>query len=150
KLKATIAQCSDGELAALNSCANNVNAEQGCIQGAADLMADDLFDAVYNPAGLGAVYVSSSIGSPGGAGTIADPVDTINGGLTAAIGSGAANVFIDGGAYSETVSLVSGINLIGGFNSAGGWIHDGSTTTVFGGTTAVLGSFVSDVVVDGL
>jgi hypothetical protein len=150
KLKLSIAKCTDAGLAGLDSCGNNVNGEQSCIQGATELMVDNLFADVYTPAGTSAVFVSSNVGTPGGSGTIASPVDTITGGLSIAIGSGAANVFIDGGAYSESLSLVSGINLVGGFNSAGGWIHDGSATTVFGGTTGVLGSFVADVVIDGL
>ena len=150
KLKLSIAKCTDAGLAGLDSCGNNVNGEQSCIQGATELMVDNLFADVYTPAGTSAVFVSSNVGTPGGSGTIASPVDTITGGLSIAIGSGAANVFIDGGAYSESLSLVSGINLVGGFNSAGGWIHDGSATTVFGGTTGLLGSLVADVVVDGL
>src|SRR5262245_12805753 len=66
KLKTSIANCSDAELAALNSCGNNVSAEQSCIQGAADLMLDDLFTDVYTPAGANAVFVSASVGTPGG------------------------------------------------------------------------------------
>src|SRR5262249_42324460 len=94
KLKLSIAKCTDGQLAGLASCANNVNGEQSCIQGATDLMLDNLFADVYTPAGTSAVFVSSSTGHPGGAGTIADPVDTITGGLTKAIGSGAGQHFL--------------------------------------------------------
>src|SRR5262249_38880909 len=89
KLKLSLSKCTDAELAGLDSCGSNVNGEQSCIQGATDLMVDNLFADVYTPAGTSAVFVSSNTGRVGGAGTIADPVDTITGGLSLAIGSGA-------------------------------------------------------------
>src|SRR6185436_7070795 len=83
-------------------------------------------------------------------GTILHPFNTIGEGITLAVANGITNVFIDGGAYTESLTLQSGVNLVAGFNSSAGWRRDGSTTQLFGGTTAVLGNSVSDVVIDGL
>ena len=150
RAKLQIARCSVGALSTLDSCSADVTGEQNCIEAAVNLLTDDLFTDVYAPLGFDGVFVSSSVGSPGGSGSIADPLDTIGGGIGRAIADGVANVFIDGGLYTESVTLASGINLLGGFNSASGWVRDGSTVSVFGGTTAVLGSFVSGVVIEQL
>jgi hypothetical protein len=47
---ALIAACDASGLAALNSCATTVAAEQACVKTAVDLQTDALFEAVYRPA----------------------------------------------------------------------------------------------------
>ena len=145
-----IARCNPAALVTLDSCGGNLTAEQNCIEAAVNLLTDDLFTDVYAPLGFDGVFVSADVGSPGGTGSIADPLDTIGAGIGQAIADGVANVFIDSGVYPESINLASGINLLGGFNSGNGWLRDGSTTSVFGGTTAVLGNFVTDVVIEQL
>ncbi|MDX2171118.1 MAG: hypothetical protein SF182_28880 [Deltaproteobacteria bacterium] len=50
RAQTAIAACDASGLAALDSCAAEVAGEQACVAAAADLAADVLFDAVYNPA----------------------------------------------------------------------------------------------------
>jgi len=139
KMRTLVNRCDETALAALDSCGDTINDEKVCLEALAVGHADDLFGDLYTPAGTNAIFVSDQQGSPGGTGTIDDPVDTIGGGLTLADGQGLSNVFIDGGLYSESVTLVSGINLLGGFNSFTSWQRDGSQTSLFGGTTAASG-----------
>src|SRR5690606_1624465 len=44
KARSTIAKCNLGALAALDSCGDTITDEQNCVQAAADLCSDDLFD----------------------------------------------------------------------------------------------------------
>ncbi len=97
-----------------------------------------------------AIFVSSNFGSPGGDGSINDPVDTISAGINKAVAMSLPDVIIDGGSYNESLALQSNINLRGGYNSLAGWVQNGATTAVNGGATAVLGTSVSNVTIDSL
>lgn len=143
-----IAACPSESLASLSSCGTDYETERSCTQAVVDWCVDDLFELAYPP--LNAVYVSSTFGSSSGDGSPDAPVATIAQGIELATLFGIPDVFIDGGTYAESVVLQSGVNLVGGFSSSAGWVQDGSATTIFGGTTAVLGVGVSDVVLDAL
>ena len=148
KLKLLIAKCDPNALSTFSSCGSDVTGEQNCIQTAADTDMDNLFTAIYIPPN--GVFVSSTAGTPGGDGTIFSPIDTINGGI--ALATPAKNtLFIDGGAYPESVNLASNVVLEGGFDHLNGWVRDGATVSVFGANTgALVGNSVNNVVVDSL
>ncbi|MEO2169339.1 MAG: hypothetical protein ABGY42_14720, partial [bacterium] len=143
-------KCLTAVLSELDSCGVNTTSEQSCLQANAEAMGDELFSMVYDPAGNDGVYVSEAAGSAGGAGTIDDPLDTIGGGLTLAASTSVPNVYIDGGNYTESISLRSGINLLGGFDASAGWARTGAATNVFGGTLALSCSGKSGVLIEQL
>jgi hypothetical protein len=101
-----------------------------------------------------AIFVSP-LGNDSYAGTSrAEPVKT----LSIAIGragslGGGADIYVVNGTYEESVSLISGTSIYGGFQS-GTWLRDrvAYPTTVRGNSSgvAVTGSGVSDVTLDGL
>ena len=66
-----------------------------------------------------AVFVSAT-GSDSAAGTKASPVRTITRGLTLA-GGGKDHVYISEGTYSESVNLVNGVSLWGGYSASNNW-----------------------------
>ena len=65
-----------------------------------------------------AIHVSSSQGSSGGSGTLADPIDTISAGLSRAQSLGFSYVLIEAGNYNENIEMVDGISLLGGMDSS--------------------------------
>ena len=63
------------------------------------------------------VYVSASLGNDGtGTGTRATPVQTIAKALQVAQTNGVPSVCLSGETYNEAVTVISGINIYGGFN----------------------------------
>ncbi len=82
-----------------------------------------------------AIYVATS-GSPTGAGTTADPLDTIQGGIDLAEADGVAYVLVSEGTYTEDVTLVDGINVYGGYDSTYASRDIGTYTTRIDGTGA--------------
>lgn len=64
------------------------------------------------------VYVSTSLGSSSGAGTRQSPMDTINNGIAKAQSSSVPSVCVSGELYNEQVTVISGINVYGGFDHA--------------------------------
>jgi hypothetical protein len=66
-----------------------------------------------------AIFVSPS-GSDGNAGTMDHPKQTITAAITAAQSAG-KDVYADMGTYNETVTLVSGVSLYGGYDSTNKW-----------------------------
>ncbi len=93
------------------------------------------------------IFVSAGLGSNSATcGSRADPCDTIALGLSQAVAGGAAEVCVDTGTYNETVTLVSGVNLRGGFSSDGNWTPDSGLTVVNGAASGtVFGSGVTGV-----
>jgi hypothetical protein len=75
---------------------------------------------------------------------------TIEAGINKAATTG-GDLDIAAGTYSERIALASGVNLFGGF-VAGTWPRDpaANVTRIAGGATAVTGSGVHDVTLDGL
>jgi len=124
-------KCPPIVLAELDSCGKDTTTEQTCVVDAVRVRAAEIFDTLYARSSADGVFVSISKGSPAGDGSFGDPIDTIEGGISAALGRGLPNVFIDKGTYSENISLAgSNLNLIGGHNSDDYWRQDASTTTL--------------------
>ena len=98
-------------------------------------------DPVARCAGIG-TYVSLAGSDTTGDGTPANPVRTIARGIVNAGVIGApTTVIVAGGTYDETVTLVDGVSIQGGFECAAlpcAWGHDPSAheTVVDGGATA--------------
>jgi hypothetical protein len=152
KARATVGKCNPGALANLpNTCSPaNLDGEKDCIQAASLAYADSLFHAIYY-AEPHAIFVSSTVGSPSGTGTVFSPIDTIQGGITLALSNSTPDIFIDGGSYNGQITLQSGIHLKGGFNSSLNWVNDGSITAAFSATTnGMLGTSVSNTTVEQL
>jgi hypothetical protein len=63
------------------------------------------------------VFVSATLGSVAGAGTRAQPTVSIARGIDLARTNGLIAVCVGGGVYAEAVTVVSGINIYGGFDA---------------------------------
>lgn len=98
------------------------------------------------------IYVSASLGDDANPGTENAPKQSIQAGIDAAPAAGATAVCIDGGTYTESITLADGITIAGGFNAAAGWINDGSPTALNGvaGAAAISGNGTSDLSIVGL
>ncbi|MCK6549199.1 putative metal-binding motif-containing protein, partial [Myxococcota bacterium] len=91
-----------------------------------------------------AIYVDPN-GSDANAGTPAAPKATVAGGLAAAASLGADVVYLVGGVHSTSapISLVSGIDVIGGFSRSGNvWTWTGGMTTIEHDGTASSGRVI--------
>lgn len=93
-----------------------------------------------------AVFVSALQGSPSGAGTINDPLQTIGAGILLAQAEGKGRVLIQAGSYSEIVRLEFGIDLDGGYDAT--WSRDdhsvpGHQVFVNGGLDGPEGQYVT-------
>lgn len=99
-----------------------------------------------------AVFVSKASGAdvPGCGASRSAPCQTVGYGITEAVNQGRSRVSVASGTYNETLTLVSNVSVDGGYNESLNWLKDGSATTINGGTTAVLGSSVSNVALEGL
>ena len=93
-----------------------------------------------------AVFVSASIGSSGGAGTQASPLNTIAAGVAQASGQG-RDVYVAEGTYNEGsgVNLAAAVSIYGGYSSSG-WSRSTATPTVNGSPQAALANGVSGVI----
>lgn len=87
------------------------------------------------------------------AGSRINPFATIQAAVNEAASLG-ADVYVSGGNYSGSIDLKNGVNIYGGFNDNGTltWLHDiaGFPAHIAGGATAVKGSGVSSITLDGL
>ena len=103
---------------------NPLTGDCGCEYACDKISDDDPIDPNYDDdncdGGDGVVeqcvYVSTSIGMPNGAGTRADPVDTIATGIQVADTNNVPAVCVSGEAYNEQVTVLSGISVYGGFD----------------------------------
>lgn len=86
------------------------------------------------------IFVAST-GSNSAAGTMKNPVKTIGEALKRAAASKKAHVaiYVGAGVYSESVVLVGGVGIYGGYDPATWQRGLGKISKVFGGSTAVLG-----------
>jgi hypothetical protein len=88
------------------------------------------------------VFVSASLGSSGGDGSVSDPLHTIAAGITAAQALGLSRVCLSGETYEESVTLVDGISLYGGFDQLDPDVpfrrNAAAVTTIEAAGTAVL------------
>ena len=96
-----------------------------------------------------AVFVTTG-GQDSAAGTRAAPMLTIQAAINKAASSGSA-VYLGGGNYRESLTLVTGVSIYGGFDSAT-WVRNplSSVTSVLGGTRVIQGIGVSGLTVNGL
>ncbi len=83
------------------------------------------FDIVETPT----IYVSTS-GSPGGSGSSADPLGSINAGIAEAQNQGIQYVLVSEGTFAEAVNLVDGISVLGGRVPTSGWAESALGFTV--------------------
>jgi hypothetical protein len=91
-----------------------------------------------------AVFVSPS-GNDSNPGTMALPMKTLTAAIAAAQGLG-KDVYADKGTYNETVTLVEGVNLYGGYDSTNKWARAiGNVSTIQG--TETTGVIANDVAV---
>ncbi|MDO8631798.1 MAG: putative metal-binding motif-containing protein, partial [Phycisphaerales bacterium] len=67
-----------------------------------------------------AVFVAYS-GEPGALGTRNDPINSIGLGLTRAVSTGSGHLYISEGTYLESVDLVNGVSLWGGYSAGNNW-----------------------------
>ncbi|MGM0576472.1 MAG: MopE-related protein [Myxococcota bacterium] len=87
--------------------------------------------------------------APSGTGTGDAPCRTISGGLAEAVASDRGRVLVADGLYVETVTLVNGISLLGGFR-ADTWERHGSTTLTTIRGTDLEGDHARTVVASGI
>lgn len=95
------------------------------------------------------VFVSTTGSNTVGCGTRIAPCQTISFGLTRAIALTATDVCVAGGTYNESVTLVSGINLRGGFIQASDWLAGGPASVInaTSNLSAIGGTSVNNVLV---
>ena len=87
-----------------------------------------------------AIFVSPT-GDDANLGTMESPVKTITKALALAKLQQKHGVYVSMGTYSESVTLVDGIGVYGGYDAANKWIRTkANTTTISGGPTAVTAS----------
>jgi hypothetical protein len=110
---------------------------------------DDLFEDT-NGDGIdgeiaGAVFVAPPpTGDDANVGTPDEPKATIAAAIAAAVADANKDqVYISSGTYSETVTLVAGVSLFGGYDAASDWERSFSNTAIIDGdTTAVIGASI--------
>lgn len=107
----------DGIADNADNCPITTNADQAAIgdtDGEGDACdCDPNSDSVVTD---GAVFVSDLKGSDSNNGARNAPVKTIGKGIELAGANGKAKVFVEAGAYSESISMISGISVYGGFS----------------------------------
>jgi len=111
---------------------------------------DRVYIYVMEKGGAG-IYASTAIGDDANDGmTRTAPKKTIQGAITAANAAG-YDVYVSDGDYGESVALANGVSIYGGFLH-GTWERDTSSyqSTIHGGTTAVDGNGVGNLVLDGI
>ena len=97
-------------------------------------------------------FVSATNGSADNPGTRMLPFSSIQQAIDSAAASGTGGeVFVAGGSYVESLALRSNVSVYGGFDPET-WLRDRKTfpTNLFGGTTAITGTGVESITVDGL
>jgi hypothetical protein len=97
-----------------------------------------------------AVFVSPA-GDDGNSGTRSAPLGTVQAAIVmAAAGGQGADVYVAAGTYNESVELASGVSVYGGFGTM--WVRDLDTevAAIVGGSTAVTGTGVTSLTLDGL
>lgn len=120
----------------LSVCGNGVvEGDEECDPPVDDACPDDCDENCTCSPQVPAIYVSISDpntnDNPGcGRGPVW-PCASVGQGLAEAVVSTRSQVRVAGGAYSESVALVEGISLLGGYNPAT-WGRDGSLTALFG------------------
>jgi hypothetical protein len=102
-----------------------------------------------------AIFVDIATGNDANAGTMAAPVQHVNAGIAKAQGTpGKTEVYISNGSYNETVTLVNGISLYGGYSASNKWARSSTYVTfinssglVSGNSIGMYGSNISTVTI---
>lgn len=118
--------------------------------GGGNSLPDRVYVFVMEKAGTG-MYVSSLLGDDANEGTDRSaPKKTIRAAVTAARASG-FDLYVSDGDYAESVALANRVSIYGGFLH-GTWERDRASyqTSIQGGTIALEGNGVGEVVIDGL
>ncbi len=123
--------------------------------GSGNSPADRVYIFVMKKGGTG-IYVATG-GDDANDGTDrAAPKKTVHAAITAARTAG-SDVYMSAGVYDESVTLANGVSIYGGFDPST-WVRDSFkssdtpsfTTSLQGGTIAMDGNGVTNVVIDGL
>jgi hypothetical protein len=101
-----------------------------------DLFLDENCDGIDGTA-VDGIFVAED-GSNANPGTRAFPVRTITFALAKAQNDGKAFVYVSAGTYNETVNVVEGIGIHGGYLRASGWTRDGTRAVISGPTSGAL------------
>ena len=114
----------------------------------ADLVAIYVLEDASN-----ALFVDTANGNDSNPGTRSLPLQTIQEGInTAQLAGNFADLYVAQGTYTEaTITLVDGISLYGGYDPTPDWDRQVGvfTTTIQGQETAISGSSVSNLTIDG-
>ncbi len=84
-----------------------------------------------------AIFVDTLSGNDNNPGTMAKPKLTIVAGIGAASTAQKHDVYISKGTYAETITMVDGISLYGGYDAANGWSRATTNVTTIASNAAV-------------
>ncbi len=85
-----------------------------------------------------AIFVDTLTGNDGNPGTKALPKSTIQAGIAAAAAAAPTkDVYVSKGTYSESVTMVEGVSLFGGYDAAMAWKRNAANTTTISSPTSV-------------
>ena len=102
----------------------------GSASGFVDTNCDGIVGTIAN-----AIFVSPS-GSDSNPGTLAQPKRTLTAAISTAHSVG-KDVYADKGTYNESITLASGVNLYGGYDSTNEWSRSLSNVSLIQGVTSV-------------
>ncbi|MBM4386719.1 MAG: hypothetical protein FJ088_03210, partial [Deltaproteobacteria bacterium] len=90
------------------------------------------------------IFVDQNKGKDINPGTIDLPKKSITAGIQAAKNGSKPHVYVSLGIYNETIELVDGVSVFGGYNAADNWSRGASNTTqILGGEKAVIGKDIN-------
>ncbi|GMV42344.1 MAG: hypothetical protein AMXMBFR64_40600 [Myxococcales bacterium] len=92
-----------------------------------------------------AIFVDTTSGNDGNAGTKASPKKTVQAGIDAANGSTKTQVLVSKGTYTETVTMKNGVGVFGGYDRAAGWTRNTANVTKITWSTVSNGRIVTVV-----
>ncbi len=97
--------------------------------------------------GSAAIFVAKT-GNDSNPGTRASPKLTITAGIAQASLNGLRQVYVSQGTYAETITLLNGVSLYGGYDVGAGWARSNTNTTIIASTTptAVTGQNLTQAV----
>jgi hypothetical protein len=96
-----------------------------------------------------AIFVDTITGTVGAAGTMAAPLKTIEAGIQlAAAQSPVKDVYVSKGTYGETITMMNGVSIYGGYDASMHWARSGTNATSIASsaTTAVTASGLTNAV----
>lgn len=86
----------------------------------------------------GAIFVDTLTGNDGNAGTMASPKKTIQAAMSiAAAAVPTKDVYVSKGTYPETVTMIAGVSVFGGYDAATAWSRATTNVTAIASNTSV-------------